>query len=300
MKTKNMYIGWFAALMLPLMAWSQTYSDKITKELTFENTGGSNTLLIAGINGSIVVEGYAGDKVMVEVTRTINAKTDARLETGKRELTLGVMDRADTLMIFLDGICHSFGRQRNRKQTGTWGYNWDGCNQENDWRRDEGYDYTMDFRVKVPAQTNLILSTVNEGDIDVKQVSGVVIANNVNGSIRLKNLTSAAKAVTVNGDVDLDFEKNPSQDCRFYTLNGDIHAWFRKGLAANMNFESYNGELYTNINNLSSLPTTVEKKPTRDGIRYQVRDNYFKIGSGGALLDFETFNGDVILKEKEN
>ncbi|HEY5919327.1 MAG TPA: hypothetical protein VIU13_18035, partial [Chryseolinea sp.] len=108
-------------------------------------------------------------------------------------------------------------------------------------------------------------------------------------------------ASTINGDVDVEYVTNPTKDCRFYSLNGDINAWFQRGLAANMSFESFNGSFYTNIEKLENMPAQVEKKDSEKGIKYKINGNRYKIGSGGnTFLDFETFNGDVYLKEKTN
>jgi hypothetical protein len=98
--------------------------------------------------------------------------------------------------------------------------------------------------------------------------------------------------------VDVEYTSNPSKDCRFYSLNGDINAFFRKGLAANLSFESFNGEFFTNINGIDQLPAILEKSEKGEGIHYKVNGNLYKIGKGGPLLDFETFNGNVYLKEK--
>ncbi len=35
-------------------------------------------------------------------------------------------------------------------------------------------------------------------------------------------------------------------------------------------------------------------------MKYKVKGNQYQIGSGGMLLDFETFNGNVYLKERTN
>lgn len=144
-----------------------------------------------------------------------------------------------------------------------------------------------------------MVSTINDGEISVENVKGVVHASNINGGVKLKNLMREADASTINGDVDIEYAKNPVKDCRFYSLNGDINAWFQKGLAANMSFESFNGSFYTNIEKLDVLPVSVEKDNTDKGTKYKVSDNRYKIGTGGvAFLDFETFNGNVYLKEK--
>jgi DUF4097 and DUF4098 domain-containing protein YvlB len=156
----------------------------------------------------------------------------------------------------------------------------------------------MDFVLKVPKGVFLSISTINEGNIDIAHVSGGVQASNINGSIKMTDLVSEASASTINGDVDIEYASNPKKDCRFYTLNGDINALFQKGLAANMSFESFNGDFFTNIEKLEPLPAQIEKRKDEKGMKFKVNDSRYKVGSGGAFLDFETFNGNVYLKEK--
>jgi DUF4097 and DUF4098 domain-containing protein YvlB len=225
------------------------------------------------------------------------------LEKGKAEVKLGVIDRADTLIFYVEDSCNSFGKKKDRKNNNGgwfkngWGYNWDCRNRD---CRDE-YDYKMDFTIKVPSSIHLMVSTINDGDITVENVRGSVDADNINGSIRLTNLEREADASTINGDVDIEYTSNPSKNCRFYSLNGDINALFRKGLAASMSFESFNGSFYTNIDNIEPLPVRVVKTAEGDGIKYKVNGNRYQVGKGGgAYLDFETFNGNVYLKEKSN
>jgi DUF4097 and DUF4098 domain-containing protein YvlB len=155
----------------------------------------------------------------------------------------------------------------------------------------------MNYTVKVPAGLSVRVSTINNGDVTVNNVTGTVYANNINGSIKLSKLAGKTHASTINGDVDLDYVSNPSSDCRYYTLNGDINANFKKGLGASVSFESYNGAFYTNVDELEALPVEMEKKETSKGVKFKIRGNRFKIGKGGVLLDFETFNGNVYLKE---
>src|SRR5688572_404673 len=293
MKPK-LWIGLFMGISSQLMA--QTHTEKIVKEFTFEKIGAHNALMIANINGHIKVESYQGDKIQVEVTKNIQAKTQERLETGKTEIQLGVVDLADTIILYVNSPCNHFEKSNatsRHSHMGTkWGYSWDqrgrSCH--------ETYEYTMDFTLKIPASVNLLVSTINNGDIIIENIKSVVKAHNINGSIRLHNLMREAEASTINGDVDVEYVQNPQKNCRFYTLNGDINALFQKGLAASMGFQSFNGSLYTNINHLEHLPVVVEKKQHEKGTKYKINDNQFKIGAGGAYLDFETFNGNVYVK----
>jgi len=77
--------GLMILLCLPFLANAQSFTDKITRELKFEKTDASNTLILANINGSMKVQGYDGDKILIEAERTIKSKTDARLEQGKKK-----------------------------------------------------------------------------------------------------------------------------------------------------------------------------------------------------------------------
>ena len=284
--------------LIQYTVFAQSFTDKIIRELSFEKKGIDNALMITNINGNIKVTGYEGDKVLVEVTRIIKAKTPERLEQGKAQLKLGVLDRADTIILYTEGLCSRFGRSDKRNgdwgHRNGWGYQWN--DKDDDCK--ELVDYTFDYVIKVPMSVNVLVSTVNQGDLEIENLKGSIIANNVNGSIKLANISREATANTINGNVDVTYIKNPLKACRFYTLNGDINAWFQKGLSANMSFESFNGELFTNVPRLESLPVAIEKKETTKGTKFKVNGNRFKVGDGGVFLDFETFNGDVYVKEK--
>jgi hypothetical protein len=281
-------------MLLPgTLLQAQSFSEKITRELAFDKKSAANTVVIDNLNGAIHVEAYAGDKVLVTVTKTIRAKTPERLEEGKKAIQVGVVNDVDTLVLYMEGTCSGYGRNRNGRHgtTGTWGYG--KCNE-----CPERYDYQLDFSLKVPADVHVSVSTINNGDIVIENMQAAAAANNINGSIKLLNLTREARAHTINGDVDITYARNPSRECRFYTLNGDIHASFQKGLAANMSFESFNGELFTNIDKLEAMPAVVQQTTRKDGMKFKVGDSFYKIGAGGSLLAFETFNGNVYIKEQ--
>jgi hypothetical protein len=274
-------------------AQAQTHQEKIVKELSYETATANNTLIVENIFGDITIEGYAGSAVIVEVQKVVKGETQARLEKGIKDIQLGTVNRGDTLILYTEGLCHSFGKGKHKNEkTGGWGYQWDcktDCNLE--------FEYVMNYTIKVPSKTNVVVTTVNNGDIAASKILGAVVAQNVNGSIRLSDLVQSAYAHTINGDVTINYTKHPQTDCRFYTLNGNINANFPKGLAANVNFKSFNGDFYTNVSDLDNLPVTVRKEATSKGTKYSVSGNHFKAGGGGTLLDFETFNGNVYLKE---
>lgn len=296
-------ICWIMGLVMAgTFVHAQTHTEKITRELSFEKASPDNALMIANINGDVKVVGYEGTKIQVEVTKTISGKTQARLEEGKTAIQLGVINDVDSIVLYVEGTCSKFSKyDGNKFRNGNrwmrnWGYSWNDCGKN----CNENFDYTLDFLVKVPAGINVMISTINDGEISVENVKGVVHASNINGGVKLKNLMREADASTINGDVDIEYAKNPVKDCRFYSLNGDINAWFQKGLAANFSFESFNGDFYTDIESVESLPVQVTETKNGEGVKYKVNGSHYKIRAGGPLLDFETFNGNVYLKERTN
>src|SRR5258706_6802240 len=150
-------------LCLPLLVNAQSFTDKITRELKFEKVSASNTLILANINGSIKVQGYEGTKIIIEAERTIKAKTDARLEQGKKEVRLAQIDRVDTLIVYTANGCSqfSYGNGRKNRNHG-WGYQWNNCENGD---CNPPYDHVMNFTVKVPFGINVEVSTINEGNV---------------------------------------------------------------------------------------------------------------------------------------
>jgi len=288
------------ALSICALVSAQQQTTTINKEIVFEQPGANNVLYLANISGHVKAEGYDGDKVILEAKRTIMAKTDARLEKGLKELSIGMIDRVDTILVYIKNPCNRFDNKspRYQKRKTGWGYNWDDC--ENDCR--EQYDYTFDFTLKVPRNLNVYLSTVNDGDITIKGVGAKLGAHNINGSIDLQNVSNEVFAYTINGDVDINYDVLPKSgdgDSYFYTLNGDINANYPKGLKAHVSFKSYNGDLFTNIDDIQYMPAVVSEEKTNDnGVSFKVdTKSLITVRGGGVALDFETFNGDVYVKE---
>jgi hypothetical protein len=296
---KNLFII-IVMVMAGTFVKAQTFSEVIKKEFVFEKKSDANALMLFNISGDVKISGYDGDKIIIEVERKIIGKTPARLEEGKQEIALGFLDKADTLILYTKGRCNTFGKynqvnaRRNNKKYNGYGYDWNDCNNR---EYEKTYEYEMNFVIKVPKNTHVMASTINNGDVRIDNTTQSVVANNVNGSISLNNITGSTQVSTVNGNVDLNYVSNPPADSRYYTLNGDINANFKKGLKADLAFESYNGELFTNVEQLEVIPMSLEKKESTKGLKYKVGGTRYRIGSGGVLLDFETFNGNVYIKE---
>lgn len=284
------------ALCMVTLVMGQSYMETEKRELAFESRNVNNVFYLSNINGSIKVEGYDGDKIMLEAAKTVIAKNQERLDRSRTELSLGVIDRVDTIIVYIQGPCGTFtnkdfGYRKNRGSG--WGYQWNDC--------DFDYDFKYDFTLKVPRNLNVYLSTINDGNVEVNGVGGALNVNNINGSITLEQVSGKARVHTINGDVNVRYKELPKEASSYYTLNGDINAYYPKGLRASMTFKSFNGDFYTNIAQVEQRQALVKKKKTDsdEGLSYKVDSrSAIDVGGGGVALDFETFNGDVFVKEQ--
>ncbi len=286
---KNLF---FVIIMLcGTSIFAQKHTEVIKKDLQFSSINSNNVLTVNNINGSISIEGYSGKKILLEVKKTITGKTQAKLEKGKKEIELGIYEEDDGMIVYTKTPCSDVRYEKSDDNSWNWRTWKNNCN----WG--SGIHFNFDITIKIPYDLNIDVSTVNDGDIVVKNVSGGVKANNINGNIALKKIAGRTYAHTINGDVDIEYSKNPGKDSKYYSLNGDINAYFQKGLSAKLTFESFNGDFFTDFDNIEMMPTLVQKKAKEKGIKYKVGGkSNMKIGNGNVLLDFETFNGNVYVK----
>ena len=273
----------FACAQSPAKA--QEFKERVTKEFTLSNGAAASTLVIYNINGLIDVEGKSGNNVSFAVNKRITAKDNETLEEGKRELKLAFEQKGDTIIAY---IAEPFDSRPNR-------------NNRQDRNNHIEYDFTLDFTVTVPRAMNVHVSTVNQGNVTIKDVSGSIRAQNVNGAVRLTNVQGATNAHTINGNVEANYLTNPPDKSSYYTLNGDIKVSYPANFSADLQFKTFQGNFNTDFPDVEILPAKVTKSEDR-------RDNKtvfkldkttaIRIGKGGKTLRFETFNGNVYIKKQ--
>lgn len=276
-------------LFLSEILVAQTDSETIKKIVSFTNTGSPHVLIIDNISGSIEVEESGGSSVEIEAIKTIEGKTAEDVKRGISELKVVMKETGDSIIVHLESPFMSYKRTRQ-------GHSYNTCNHD-----EAEYDYKVDFKVKVPSSVNLLVHTVNRGNIDVTGFKGPLQARNVNGAIYLKNIAQLSSAHTVNGDIEATFSNNPTQNADFKTINGKIKVIYKDDLSADVEVKSIlNGEFYTDYPIAEYLPVKIEKREDNQKKKvYKIsKATRVRIGKGGPLLTFETLNGNVYLSKK--
>lgn len=278
------------ALLCSCQAQAQRreFKEQITREFTLTSDPASSVLAVYNIDGGVRVQGYSGSKVVLEITRIIRADDAQTLELGKKEAVPGFTQRHDSIVAYMAGPYDS--RPRNRRG-------------DNGRRNYEGPDYhfTFDYVVKVPARMSLHISTINNGAVNIEDVSGRLEARNINGAVTLKNVRGTTEVGTINGDVQASYLSSPAGSCSYSTINGDITVTYPQDVAADVHFKSMHGELLTDFPNVENLPVQVvqNKQGTTGGTKYKLsKGTAVRLGRGGNEFRFETLNGDVTIKRR--
>ena len=265
---------------------AREFKEHISKEFALSGEAAASTLFIYNISGFIKVEGYSGNKVLLEMDKTITADDDKNLETGKKEFKIAFDQKSDTIMAY---IAEPYDSRPH--------HNW----QYNDDRSEIEYNYNVDFTVKVPSGMNLHISTVNDGIITVNNVNGTLHVNNVNEEISIKNAKGTTFAHTVNGDVSVNYLINPPEESSYYTINGNIRISYYPDLSADLQFKSMHGDFYTDFPEVELLPASITKVKEKkgEGIVYKLNTTTaVRFGKGGKIFKFETLNGNVYIKKQ--
>jgi hypothetical protein len=279
---KNLIIPILAGVILSC-ANSTAQENKFKENIHKEFTVSPNSLVaVHDLDGSIKVEGYDGDKVLIDINKVISAKNSQALEEGKRDTKLGFDQAGDSLIVYTAAPYDSRPHTRNENI------------------RIE-YNIHLDYTIKVPRNTSLRLSTINNGDILVENVNGVMKVNNINGKISLNNIKAANDVHTINGDVTINYTSLPPDNAKYYTLNGNLNITYPADFSADCEFKSFQGEFFTDFENVEKLPSKISKttEENKNGTTHKLnKASIIRIGSGGKTLKFETFNGNIYIKKQ--
>jgi hypothetical protein len=266
-------------------AWSESKENSVQRTFSLAGPASGRSLTVDNFEGAVVVTGHPGTEVNLVVRQLYQGRSQEKLAAAEREVKLDVTQTGNHLELFVDGPF----RSKNR----------DGGIDFNGWDR-LGYEARFDFELQVPADLDVVLRTVNGGDVRVSGVHGRFEVANVNGAIEMTDVAGAGTARTVNGAVRVGFARNPAGNCAFHTINGKLDIGFKPGLAADLTFKTINGEVY------SDFPYTYQPLPAAQAEHRQGKFVYrshggfaVRIAGGGPEMAFSTINGDILIRNQD-
>ena len=246
------------------------------------------------INGDLNAEGYDGDEIIITGTKIITTKPRLIGDFNPDEIFLDRLDGENSIFIFVrqpgvkveidgDDLHYDYNRRKKNK-----------------YGDDDRLNFEFNLQLKIPYYLMSEISTINGGEVVVEGMRNGVKANNVNGSVFVKEAAGKVDANTVNGNIRVEFAEAPEQDSEFQTVNGTIEVFAPKNLSAVVTFKSLHGELYTDFDNIEYLPNRVNK--SQDGTtRYSIEQTApIQIGEGGPELRFQLLNGNAYIKQRKS
>lgn len=280
MDKKITFTNGILILTLFLCAFTINAQERETHTIPLSNPNSSGKLVWNVIDGSITVNGYDGNEVIVTaIGRTKSSsykkskyKDDRSSKNGMKRIDNNSLSYRVEEINNTVYIKYSPGRS------------------------------VIDFEVKVPKNFSVDLKTVNKGKIIVDNVDGTHETSNTNGPITMTKVGGSVIADALNKDVIIGFKKIDSDaTMMFSSLNGDIDISFPKDLKANVMAQSDNGNVYTDFEITLDKSKKNIKTSNKSGV-YQVKREKGISGSingGGAEITFRTLNGDILIRSND-
>lgn len=233
------------------------------QDFTWQGTvGRGDALTIRGVNGEIVARRSSGDRIRVTAEKTSRDDDPDTVDIEVIEDSEGVL------------ICAVYPNRRERRPNR--------CARGDDYRMDvNDNDVKVAFLVEVPDGVDLDAITVN-GEVRATGLTGRVRAVTVNGQIEVES-RGVVSATTVNGSIEARMGTEPNGRLRFNTVNGSIDLTLPAGTDADVDISTVNGRIET------EFPLTIRG-------RWGPRSASGEIGSGGPEIELSTVNGGITLR----
>jgi DUF4097 and DUF4098 domain-containing protein YvlB len=148
---------------------------------------------------------------------------------------------------------------------------------------------------------NITLHSI-QGSVTLADASGRIEVNSVNEDVTLSNVSGEIKVETTNGEVTLTGIQSSSVEAG--TINGDVLYEGTITDGGSYSFASHNGDITVSVPERANVTVTaatangdIDASFTLPFLGTPGKRRYtFKLGSGSARLEVESFQGDIQLR----
>ncbi len=255
-----------AALFLMACATASTRTYSKTEVKTFDISP-DGKVVIGNVNGSVKVETWDKNQVMLEATKTVRADDQEEADEYFGRLRIEIDHEKDYLEI------------RTHYPHDGWGGFWS-------WLFHGGSRYGgVEYVLKVPKTITLDAGTTN-GNVEVNDVIGGVRGSSTNGQVNMEGVGGPVEGSTTNGNVNVTISSGVEfESIRLSTTNGSIELNCPENINADVSAHTTNGSVS------SEFPITVQGSfggKSLDG----------RINNGGNRIDLHTTNGSIEINKR--
>ena len=149
---------------------------------------------------------------------------------------------------------------------------------------------------RVPRRAKLNLSTINEGEIVVRDIVGDLELENINGPITASNITGSVIAESVNNPITVGLAGVASGAATsLSSLNGDITLTLPAAARAEFHLDTAQGEIESDFElDVKPSKPLIERKEGRGGVSVRMEDIVVAtVNGGGPVIRVKTLNGSI-------
>ena len=169
---------------------------------------------------------------------------------------------------------------------------------DTDWRADK-----VHVVARIPVRADLELSTTNNGEIIVSNITGSLQLENTNGPITARGINGSVIAESVNEHVDVSFSRiDPDSAMSFETINGDLTLGLPDGAGAQLHIDTSQGEIMSDFEvEVQPSKPVIERRNDRGGVEVRVESVIIAdVNGGGPVIKLKTLHGDIHVAKARN
>ena len=166
-----------------------------------------------------------------------------------------------------------------------------------DWRADQ-----VRLVARIPRRADLGLSTVNDGELVVRNITGNLELVNTNGPITASGIVGSVIAESVNEDIDVSFgEIGGDNAMAFTSVNGDLTIGLPANAGVELHLDSSQGDIYSDFEvDVQPTEPVIERKENDRGIEVRVESIIVaNVNGGGPVIKLKTLNGDIEISKND-
>ena len=168
---------------------------------------------------------------------------------------------------------------------------------DTDWRHNR-----VTVVARIPLRADLDISTINNGEIIVTNISGNLELSNVNGPITATRISGSVIAESINDTIDIGFvsidDVNASS---LESMNGELNLRLPANIGVQVHLDTSRGEIISDFE-VEVLPSTltVERDDEYGGVQVRIESVIIaNINGGGPTIRLKSMHGDIHILKAE-
>ncbi len=156
---------------------------------------------------------------------------------------------------------------------------------------------------RIPRRADLNLSTVNDGEIIVRNITGTLELGNTNGPVTATGISGSVIAESINDNIEIGFASLPREVAMsMESVSGNLIVRLPADAGAELHLDSSQGEILSDfeVEVVPSKPV-VERDDSGDGISVRVENTIVaRVNGGGPVIRLKTLSGDISILKAGN